>query len=387
MRATTFFLLTMLSAGTVPAQPVYPFPQALPDFVRYGALPPSHALPDGKRLLGGAWTRGPAVARVNADGSLDATFGDAGLARLVAWGVSQEEASVFAALPDGRVVVASMVKDHSHVPGCAYYYQDCNLHTVIFRLDADGRQDRAFNGYGRIVLRIGGPTPGTGHTEDAGEHFVDTLRVEPGGKVVVSSVTYDGHQISSLDIARLHPDGRFDTTFKAPNPAFAAREHDFIGATPFYDAIADRHFVATDIPEIATLPTSWQGRDGGFHVYPAGWESADAVPVCRLYRIPASGQGSHVLSAHAPECVALEAGSPSNGWILETREAFRASLPDPATGACPSDRVGVYRLWNGRVDADHVLTTSWYERNALLARGYVSEGWGPEGVAMCSAPW
>lgn len=121
--------------------------------------------------------------------------------------------------------------------------------------------------------------------------------------------------------------------------------------------------------------------------------SADAAapgerPACRYYLPPGSGD-SHFFSASADECAAVAAKVASDpayaGYVLETPAAFWTALPDTSTGACAGEARPVYRLWNGRTDSNHRYTTSWDIRAEMLARGYIAEGYGPDGVAMCSA--
>ena len=81
--------------------------------------------------------------------------------------------------------------------------------------------------------------------------------------------------------------------------------------------------------------------------------------------------------------------------MLETPNAFAAWLPDPATGSCPPSGfrgiegdvllAPVYRLWNSRIDTNHRYTTSQIIRDQMIAQGWVSEGYGANGVAMCVA--
>ena len=70
----------------------------------------------------------------------------------------------------------------------------------------------------------------------------------------------------------------------------------------------------------------------------------------------------------------------------------RRSTPGPptATGKCPQPQglglprlAPVYRLWNARTLTNHRFTTSAAQREAMIAGGWVSEGVGPLGVAMC----
>ena len=76
----------------------------------------------------------------------------------------------------------------------------------------------------------------------------------------------------------------------------------------------------------------------------------------------------------------------AQSWLFESANVFQVYLPDPATGACPANTIPVYRLWNARVDSNHRYTTSTATFDAMVAKGYVAEGYGPlpRPVAMCS---
>lgn len=151
------------------------------------------------------------------------------------------------------------------------------------------------------------------------------------------------------------------------------------------------HFVITSIPqEISALDNQtipgWQRTGQSFNAYAAGSDGpVGRVPVCRYYGSPAAGLDSHFYTASALEC--LDVGAKFAGaWLLESGEVFQINLPDIYTGTCPAGTVPVYRLWNQRVDSNHRYTTSTVIRNQMLARGYASEGYGPDGVALCAQP-
>ena len=82
------------------------------------------------------------------------------------------------------------------------------------------------------------------------------------------------------------------------------------------------------------------------------------------------------------------------GAVLETEAAFYAWLPDEK-GLCPRlfAKIGgfsfapVYRLWNSRQRNAQRLTMSEAERDAMVAEGWISEGNGADGVAMCVPSW
>ena len=91
---------------------------------------------------------------------------------------------------------------------------------------------------------------------------------------------------------------------------------------------------------------------------------------------------SHFFSASLAECDAVKQRL-GDTWIHETADAFVAGVPD-ANGACPIGSHPVYRLYNNRADANHRYTTSRAVRDEMVARGWVSEGSGAAGVAMCT---
>ena len=192
------------------------------------------------------------------------------------------------------------------------------------------------------------------------------------------------HPLASPE-ATLAADADF---FAQPMPAPVVRE--------YYHARLDRYFLATTQREKSSL-------DAG---QPSGWERtgnyfrslhADAayglvtVPVCRYYLPPPLGD-THFFSAFAEECEAVARQWPAA--ILETSEAFRVALPEPASGLCvpmvasedPQHSIAtvpLYRVWNGRAGANHRYTTSVADQAERALDGWIPEGYGPHGSAMC----
>lgn len=174
-----------------------------------------------------------------------------------------------------------------------------------------------------------------------------------------------------------------------------------IPAVEYYNAEHDQYFVTTSQDEIAVLDTGliagW-ARTGNTQDFLAfadpvrvrGMDAAHAgaSPVCRFFIPPAS----HFLSASAEECAAVAAAHPE--FVLETSAAFYAWTPN-ADGTCPQlySKIGgfefqpVYRLWNNRPDTNHRFTASKFERDEMVDQGWVSEGAGDDGVAMCVPMW
>ena len=156
----------------------------------------------------------------------------------------------------------------------------------------------------------------------------------------------------------------------------------------YYDATLDHYFVTQLANEIEALDA---GRIPGWTrtglAFGASTSSGPgSSPVCRFYIPPAHGD-SHFLSASPAECAAVRAkiGVDPNfsGYIEETPAAFYIALPD-ALGSCPAGTTNVYRLWNARADSNHRYTADFATREAMIAQGYVPEGYGPQGPAMCA---
>ena len=107
--------------------------------------------------------------------------------------------------------------------------------------------------------------------------------------------------------------------------------------------------------------------------------------MCRAYGNPAAGLDSHFYSASPQECVATLTKF-KNAWLLEASAVFEMELPDTGTGACANGGMPIYRVWNNRADSNHRYATSIADRDAMVAKGYVREGYGPNSVTLCAVP-
>jgi uncharacterized delta-60 repeat protein len=137
--------------------------------------------PDGKVLIGGTFdayngTSRNYIARLNADGTLDNTFNPGTGAN--------SRVRTLALQPDGKVIIGGRFTTYN---GTSRDY--------IARLNADGTLDNTFN-------------PGTGANDQ-----VQTLALQPDGKVIIGGdfTSYNG--TSRNRIARLNADGTLDNTF------------------------------------------------------------------------------------------------------------------------------------------------------------------------------
>jgi uncharacterized delta-60 repeat protein len=144
--------------------------------------------PNGKILLGGF--SGPEggniqVARLNANGKLDTTFGTGGIAGIDFGGDDFGEA--MARQADGRILVAG----RSSAAGA-----------VVARLRAGGTLDPDFGGGGRVTLPGGGS--------------VSAILVQPDRRIVVAG---NAGGSAAMTVTRLKPDGSPDTTFDGDGTA------------------------------------------------------------------------------------------------------------------------------------------------------------------------
>lgn len=164
--------------------------------------------------------------------------------------------------------------------------------------------------------------------------------------------------------------------------AFAATS---VSVIEYYNASLDHYFITDSAPEIAALDS---GKTKGWKRTGYTFSALDgpvsgANPVCRIYLPPGLGD-SHFYSVSASECAVVPQTFPSA--ISEASDVMYLGVPNPSTGECAAGWNPVYRLWNNRVDSNHRYTIDKNVRNMMVAKGYVSEGYGPLGVGMCAAP-
>jgi uncharacterized delta-60 repeat protein len=145
--------------------------------------------PDGKILVGGLFTsyNGNAAApdnllRLNADGSLDASFnsGGTGLGGTV---------STLALQPDGKILVSGFLRT---------YNGNAAAPDMLLRLNSDGSLDPSFN------------PGGTGF-----DNGVRAIAVQADGRILAGGgfVSYNGSAAAPDYLLRLNPDGSLDTGF------------------------------------------------------------------------------------------------------------------------------------------------------------------------------
>lgn len=151
------------------------------------------ALPDGKMLL--LSTKGESgpmaytgyIARMNADGSIDQTFGYGGGTTFIS--ASQIESTLpryMALAPGGKIVVYGMITS-------------ANMDLFVAQLNSDGTLDTTFNGNGLLVI----------YNATLVTEIAAGLVVQSDGKIVIAENGSDNAG-SALLLSRINSNGTFD---------------------------------------------------------------------------------------------------------------------------------------------------------------------------------
>lgn len=143
---------------------------------------------DGRIVVAGSAT-GPglaesrqfAVIRLNSDGSLDPTFGTAGIARTDFPG-DREGASEILLAPDGRILIAGSSGNQT------------SDDLALVRYNSDGSLDTSFGDGGKVI------------TDVDVKDYVRDIALQPDGRIVVA-------KSPPFELVRYNPDGRLDSTF------------------------------------------------------------------------------------------------------------------------------------------------------------------------------
>jgi hypothetical protein len=172
----------------------------------------------------------------------------------------------------------------------------------------------------------------------------------------------------------------------------AGKTYDFTGlgagssgavdVVEFYNASLDHYFITWAQGEIDKLDAGtaikgWTRTGKTFKTYTTA--QAGTSPVCRFYIPPGLGD-SHFFGRGTAECDATGAHNPS--FMLEDPAFMQTFLP--TLGVCPANTTQVYRVFSNRPDANHRYMTDKAVRDAMVAKGWLAEGDGPDLVVMCA---
>lgn len=186
-------------AGTVLLPEFYPHAVAIDSQGR--------ALVGGERFDSQAFIHTSSVIRLDADGSADAGFGDAGTVS-IDWGDAQLSgyiSDIKCTAGDGVIVGG----------GYEVYGSGMGSDFAIARLDADGAFDTSFAGSGWTVFH--------NTAEASTSNRVNKLAVAADGSIAFAGYHTAGENITGLILGRLGADGAIDAGFgDASTPGFLA---------------------------------------------------------------------------------------------------------------------------------------------------------------------
>jgi uncharacterized delta-60 repeat protein len=167
---------------------------------------------DGKIVVVGYATAGStekfALARYNADGTLDTSFGDSGRV-MTDVGISGSNATGVALQKDGKIVLAGYAVKNS---GTDYDF-------ACVRYNTDGKVDQSFGDGGKIMTSVG-----------QGDGKANSLAVEDGKIVVAGSVYFGDVTVagsvyvgdSKFAVVRYDASGKLDMSFNAAGSVLTA---------------------------------------------------------------------------------------------------------------------------------------------------------------------
>jgi uncharacterized delta-60 repeat protein len=167
---------------------------------------------DGKIVMAGGTLQDFILARFNADGSIDRSFGPTGDGKVttdMGSGFIVEEATAVAVQADGKIVLVGYTAIDNAPPNA-----DGPPTFALARYNTDGSLDTGFGRQGRVSGNVNGRAR--------------AVAIQTDGRIVVAGeFSFDstnGSDFSDFTIARFRPDGNLDPTFGADATGQIARD-------------------------------------------------------------------------------------------------------------------------------------------------------------------
>ena len=155
-----------------------------------------------------------AAVRLNADGSLDTTYGQAGSSNVTVTvnGLTANIPGDATVQADGKLVLVGSVETKSQFD--PHFGNISDYEATAIRLNADGSLDTTYGGPTQPGVALIAPIPGV--NASLGSNFASTLAVQPtDGKIVVlgSDSNSGGPGADASELYRLNTDGSLDPSF------------------------------------------------------------------------------------------------------------------------------------------------------------------------------
>lgn len=137
------------------------------------------------------------VLRYNSNGSIDTIFSSGGVARIsMSPDPDNEDPQDLAIQPDGKIIVAGWASIKSGKNGVQSF--------AVTRLNPDGSPDPSFGSNGRVLFNFANNQAAV----------AKGVAIQPNGAIVVA-----GRSSGDFAVARLLPNGAFDTSFNGTGKA------------------------------------------------------------------------------------------------------------------------------------------------------------------------
>lgn len=157
--------------------------------------------PDGKIVVAGRAFEPEetgydfALARYNADGSLDAAFGAGGKVNTPFAGNFDEYASALIIQPDNKLIAAGRANRD---------LEGINFDFAVTRYNPNGTLDATFDGDGKFVNDFAGNNE---------FDWANAVALQVNGKILVAGVAFHNNGADDFATLRLNPNGSIDTSF------------------------------------------------------------------------------------------------------------------------------------------------------------------------------
>jgi uncharacterized delta-60 repeat protein len=383
-----------------------------------------------------------AAMRLNADGSLDATYGAGGVVKQAfgyLWGPTPEFGRQLRVSPEGvvdlvrvtpkgllswsRLAADGRPDARWGVDGTLTLQLPMNAEQLVLTPDGgllaiDALDDQVLNvltearvmrlkSDGSIDTAFG--TGGFARLDTGGAYFFRTAPLPDGGYALLGRLDERSLAIRRLT-ARGQPDARFGTNgvvrAEVPWPEAILSGESWVSAQGYLNLVTETTPYSST-SEVALRRIQLVGdlvefRNGAlnhyFYTYDGdeaqgidagaagpGWSRTGGAlrpggttPVCRFYGTPGVGPNSHFFTASKEEC---EIVKQSRGW---TYEGLGFYTTPPANGQCAAGLQPVHRLYNNRAaqnDSNHRFVT-----DTTLVPPMQAQGWAYEGIVFCAKP-
>jgi uncharacterized delta-60 repeat protein len=275
---------------------------------------------DGKIVVAGWSNSDFALARYNADGSLDSGFGTGGKV-VTDLGTMQDNAYALALQSDGKIVVT----------GWTYPYD-----FAIVRYNTNGSLDTSFGTNGKTVVDLGSDVD-----------FAESVAIQPDGKILIGGTFFDG---GGFGIIRLNSNGTLDTNFGANGKVITS----FGGDDSGYSLILlpDGKFL-----EVGNTSTSSTGYDFSIARYNSNGSLDTTFDNDGKLSINFNGTSNDFAHSVAvqPDGSIVIAGT-SNGDFAIARLAAVSTLPVQVNDVAPT--VSIYGVSSVNEGAPYTLNLS-----------------------------